>query len=85
MFSRRLRVDLFGEPSWISTAEDVILHKLYWNQLTPSDRQLSDAAGVVAVNGALLDRAYLKTWAEFLRVSETLRALLAGEIKSKHT
>jgi hypothetical protein len=85
MFSRRLRVELFGEPAWICTAEDVILHKLYWNKLTPSDRQLSDAAGVVAVNGTTLDRVYLQGWAEFLHVSENLSALLTGGIKPKHT
>ena len=35
MFARRLRVHLFGEPAWISTAEDTLLHKLYWNDITP--------------------------------------------------
>jgi hypothetical protein len=36
MFARRLRVTLFGEPAWIATAEDALLHKLYWNGVTPS-------------------------------------------------
>ena len=45
MFSRRTEVTLFGEKAWISTAEDVILHKLYWNTITPSERQLKDARG----------------------------------------
>ena len=49
MLRRRVRVTLFGEPAWIATAEDVILHKLVWNRITPSDRQMGDAAGVVAV------------------------------------
>lgn len=49
MLRRRIRVTLFGEAAWISTAEDLILHKLLWNRMSPSDRQLGDAAGVVAV------------------------------------
>ena len=40
MFVRKLRHEIFGETAWIATPEDVILHKLYWNQITPSDRQL---------------------------------------------
>jgi hypothetical protein len=51
MLRRRVHLTLFGEPAWITTAEDCILHKLVWNGITPSDRQLSDAAGVVAVQG----------------------------------
>src|SRR5437016_5430197 len=45
MFQRRLRTQLFGELAWITSAEDSILHKLVWNKITPSDRQLGDAAG----------------------------------------
>ena len=47
MFERRLNLNLLCEQAWIATAEDVILHKLYWDSLTPSERQISDAAGVV--------------------------------------
>jgi hypothetical protein len=36
MFRRRLAIELFGTPAWIATAEDILLHKLYWNSLTPS-------------------------------------------------
>jgi len=60
MFARRLRVTLFGEPAWIATAEDTLMHKLCWNRITPSERQLGDAAGIVAVQGADLDRSYLE-------------------------
>jgi hypothetical protein len=46
MFSRRRKITVFDETAWMATAEDVILHKLYWNNISPSDRQLKDAAGV---------------------------------------
>jgi hypothetical protein len=83
MFARRIRVVLFGEPAWLATPEDVILHKLYWNQLTPSDRQLGDAAGVVSIQGTTLDVSYLRNWAATLEVEKTLEDLLAGRIRPK--
>ena len=85
MFSRRQQVMLFGEPAWIGTAEDVILHKLYWNRITPSDRQIGDAAGVVAVQGDALHRDYLRHWARELKVSAELEDLLSGRTRPKST
>jgi hypothetical protein len=85
MLRRRMHVILFGKPAWITTAEDSILHKLVWNKITPSDRQLRDAAGVVAVQLDKLDRSYLQHWAGALGVSAELNQLLSGEIRPKHT
>src|SRR5438270_12625766 len=45
MLERRLSVNFLGEQAWIARAEDVILHKLYWDSLTPCDRHVGDAAG----------------------------------------
>jgi hypothetical protein len=85
MFSRRVQLELFGHKAWLSTAEDVILHKLYWNKITPSDRQLGDAAGIVSVQGGALDSAYLHRWATELGVGDVLEDLLSGRIKPKNT
>jgi len=85
MFQRRLNVNLLGEQTWIATAEDAILHKLYWDSLTPSERQIGDAAGIVAVQSDSLDRAYLQEWAGKLGISEELDKLFSGEIKPKTT
>src|SRR5438093_9027798 len=85
MLRRRVQVTLFGEPAWISTAEDVILHKLVWNRISPSDRQLGDAAGVVAVQADALDKNYLKHWAQELKLATELDRLLSGEIKPRNT
>jgi len=84
-FGRRLQVNLFGISAWIAGAEDVILHKLYWNSLNPSDRQLGDAAGVYAVQAAALDSDYLQRWAPALGVQAELDALIAGRIRPKTT
>jgi hypothetical protein len=85
MLRRRLQVTLFGEGAWIATAEDVILHKLVWNRISPSDRQLGDAAGVMAVQGGALDREYLMYWAQQLDVADNLERLFTGDIKPKQT
>lgn len=82
---RRQQVTLFGEPAWISTAEDVILHKLFWNRISPSDRQLGDAAGIIAVQADALDKKHLRHWAQELKLLSELERLLNGEIKPKNT
>jgi hypothetical protein len=83
MLRRPFQATLFGEPAWISTAEDVILHKL--RRISPSDRQLGDAAGVVAVQVAALDKGYLSRWAGELHLSDDLKRLLTEEIRPKET
>ena len=85
MLRRSVRVTLFGEPAWISTAEDVILHKLVWDRVSSSERQLADAAGIVAVQANALDSNYLRSWAQKLEVTGDLERLLSGEIKPKST
>jgi hypothetical protein len=85
MFARRQRVELFGEPAWIATAEDVILHKLYWHSISPQDRQLADAAGIVAVQSAKLDLEYLRRWAAKMGVQTILDQIFSGDIRPKQT
>ncbi len=83
MFRRRLQYAILGEPAWISTPEDVILHKLYWHTITPSDRQLGDVAGVVAVQRGQLDVIYLRHWASELRLDALLEEALSGKFRPK--
>ena len=85
MLRRRVPATLCGEPAWIATAEDVILHKLVWNRITPSDRQLGDASGVVAVQADALDKDYLRRWARELKLDNELERLLSGAVKPKQT
>jgi len=85
MLRRRVSLGLFGEPAWIASAEDLILHKLIWNRISPSTRQLGDAAGVMAVQAATLDKTYLIRWAQELAVTHELEGLFSGEIKPKQT
>jgi hypothetical protein len=85
MFDRRIQDTWFGETLWLATAEDVILHKLYWNQMTPSDRQLSDVVGVVQIQRGKLDQPYLRRWAVELGVSAELEAALSETLRPKQT
>lgn len=85
MFARRKQVIILATPAWLATGEDVLLHKLYWHTLSPSDRQLGDAAGIWAVQGTSLDIAYLRRWAAELRVADLLEDILAGRIRPKAT
>jgi hypothetical protein len=85
MFSRRVKRPLFGQDAWLATAEDVILHKLVWNRISPSDRQLGDCAGIVAVQSGQLDLDYMKQEAAELELREDLERLLSGAIRPKTT
>lgn len=51
-----------------ATPEDTTLSKLEWARKGGSDRQLDDAAGIVAVQGSALDVAYIERWSAMLRV-----------------
>jgi hypothetical protein len=84
-FARRRQAKLIEQPAWIATAEDTILHKLTCHALSPSDRQLTDIAGIFAVHGPSLDEEYLKSWASKLGVSATWEDLRSGKIRPKTT
>lgn len=59
-----------------ASPEDVILTKLEWDSITPSERQVRDAMGVALVQRKSLDRAYLRKWAPTLGVAEKLEEIL---------
>jgi hypothetical protein len=84
-FVRRLSVVIFDTPAFVATPEDLILHKLYWHKLTPSERQLRDAAGVYRVQRNTLDTEYLKKWAGTLDALPDLRDVMSGKISPKTT
>ena len=85
MFKRRVKAVFLDEPVWIASPEDVILHKLVWNQISPSERQTRDAAGVFAVQQQSLDLSYLQLWSEKLRIGAELQKIISGEIRPKST
>jgi hypothetical protein len=71
-FERRVRSTLLGVDVYQATAEDTVLAKLEWAAMGGSDRQVADAATVLAVGGDRLDQVYLDHWAAELGVSALL-------------
>jgi hypothetical protein len=84
MLQRRRREELVpGQQAWVGTPEDVLLHKLVWHTITPSERQLADAAGIAAVQVGNLDLGYLRTWAGRQGTAALLDEVLAGKYLKK--
>jgi hypothetical protein len=75
-FGRRQVRPLYGRSLPVASPEDVILSKLEWDRITPSERQVRDALNVAAVQWSGLDLAYLRKWAVELGVAEKLEQLL---------
>jgi hypothetical protein len=77
-FARARQVEL-TESFWVMMAspEDVLLHKVYWDYLMPSERQLRDAQGIFSVLGQELDEAYMEKWAKELKIEDKMKSLLA--------
>ena len=63
---------------YVASAEDTVLAKLQWYRDGGgvSDRQWNDVLGVLKVQGATLDRAYLEEWARELGLTDLLRRAL---------
>jgi len=64
---------------FLASAEDIIVHKLYWYQLSGSvsERQWTDVLGVLQVQGEQLDYSYIERMAH----QRGVRDLLAKAIK----
>ena len=61
-FDRRAQANALGVRLFVASAEDVLISKLEWAKLGESERQIRDAAGIIATQAADLDTAYVETW-----------------------
>jgi len=77
-FQRRVPARALDVDLYLATAEDTVLAKLEWAAMGGSDRQVADAATVLAVGTGLLDEQYLDHWAAELGVSALLTQARAG-------
>jgi len=69
-FARREPIDV-GEFSFvIARPEDVLIAKLEWLKISPSEQQLLDAAGILTVQRETLEWAYVEKWVEALDLHE---------------
>ena len=65
-FERRELVRLDGTETWVASAEDTVLAKLEWMQMSGSEQQQRDVIDIIETVGKDLDRNYLAQWAEVL-------------------
>ena len=77
-FQRRRAVEFLGKTIYVASGEDVVLSKLEWNKMTPSERQIRDVIGILSVQGEALDHDYLRHWAEELGVAAKLQEIFAA-------
>jgi hypothetical protein len=69
-FGRRRLSKLEDVSLFVASAEDIILAKLEWAKLGQSQRQIEDAAEILKMRGATLDRPYLDKWIRALGLAE---------------
>jgi hypothetical protein len=63
-FRRRMRVDWNGCPTWIATAEDVVVTKTRWAFSANRPKDLADVQTLLAVRGQNLDWPYIEQWCD---------------------
>lgn len=73
---RRVAKKILNTRLFFISPEDLLLTKLSWYKESESTRQLEDAGSILAISGKKLDRAYVKRWARWLKVSRSLNKLL---------
>ena len=77
-FSRREEAALLMISAFVATAEDLVVAKLEWARAAGSERQVQDAAGIVAITEDL-DIAYIDRWTAELGVGDLWAAIRPDE------
>lgn len=69
-FARRQPAELLDTPTFVASAEDLIIAKLEWAKAAESGRQLRDVAAILAISGDGLDYPYVERWVSALGLRE---------------
>ena len=79
-FARREPIEVGDLNFVIAKPEDVLIAKLEWMKISPSERQAQDAAGILTVQRENLDWPYIEKWVRDLDLLEQWEAVrrLAG-------
>lgn len=68
--NRRQPIELEGIRVFVASAEDVVIAKLEWSKLAQSQRQIEDAAAILGLRWASLDRLYIEKWVAQLNLNQ---------------
>lgn len=77
-FARRRQVEFEGHPTWLPTAEDVIIQKLRWSRGGKRTKDLADAMEVVRLQKPNLDLPYIRQWTTQHQTLDLFERLLAN-------
>lgn len=77
-FARRKPIEIGDLRFVIARPEDVLIAKLEWMKISPSERQMQDAAGIVTVQKDQLDLPYVERWVDRLHLQEQWYAVRAA-------
>ena len=79
-FDRRSPAEVQGSRVFVASAEDVLIAKLEWAKRGGSERQIEDAAGILQIRGAEIDRGYVLEWVGQLGLNQqwTAACRMAG-------
>jgi hypothetical protein len=76
--ARRQPADVLGSPTFVASAEDVVIAKLEWAMAGESERQLRDVAAILAVSGDGLDHPYMERWISALGLQKPWSEVMAS-------
>jgi len=65
-FERREEVDFFGVKCFICSKEDLVISKLQWYNITPSEKQLEDLKFLLLDES--LNMSYINSWVNALKL-----------------
>jgi hypothetical protein len=74
-FERREQIEVGDLRFVVARPEDVLIAKLEWTKISPSERQMQDAAGILIVQGDQLDLSYVEKWVNALELQEQWQAV----------
>ncbi len=77
-FARRQPAELRGTPTFVASAEDLVIANLEWAKAAEPERQLRDVSAILAVSGDGLEYPYVERWVSALGLQEQWAQVRSG-------
>ncbi|GIW66822.1 MAG: hypothetical protein KatS3mg095_0720 [Candidatus Parcubacteria bacterium] len=75
-FKRRVPIKIFNQKLSFTSPEDLILIKLNWYKISPSERQIEDIRSILKFSKDKINFDYLKHWSQKLSTFNILKTIL---------